>query len=61
MDEETMEKCHLKWTRILVKSSGRKALGQLLVVDREVVFVFQLWWEFSPWLTRVVVKGSFRI
>lgn len=61
MDEETMEKCHLKWTRILVKSSGRKALGQLLVVDREVVFVIQLWWEFSPWLTRVVFGGSFRI
>ncbi|RVW40406.1 Casein kinase II subunit alpha-1 [Vitis vinifera] len=55
MDEETMEKCHLKWTRILVKSSGRKAPGQLLVVDREVVFVIQLWWEFSPWLTRVAL------
>ena len=27
VDEEKVERCHLRWARILIKSSGRKVLG----------------------------------
>ena len=48
VDMETKDRHHLKWTRLLDKSSGRKALSKLTVVDRKDVFNVQLWWEVLP-------------
>lgn len=56
VDEEKVERCHLRWARILIKSSGRK----VLVVDREVVLAVQLRWEHLRWLMLVVSKGCSR-
>lgn len=60
VDVETEERHHLKWDRLLVKSSGRKVPTQLVVVDREDVFAIHLWWEVSPWLSTVVFMESCR-
>ena len=49
VDEETTERRNLKWARTLIKSSVRKTSSQLFVVDREVVYAAQLWWEILPW------------
>lgn len=60
VDEEKTERRHMKWARILLKSSGRNMSGKLLAVDREVVFAVQLWWEVPLCLTMVISMESCR-
>lgn len=46
--------------RLLVQSCGRKERNQVLVVDRDLVYSGQQWWEFGPYLSRVAPKGTLR-
>ncbi|RVW76065.1 hypothetical protein CK203_049184 [Vitis vinifera] len=57
---EVLGSAGLGLERLLVQSCGRKERNQVLVVDRDLVYSGQQWWEFGPYLSTVAPKGTLR-
>ena len=43
VDKETMGNRNLQWARVLIKTNGKKVLGELQVVVGDLFFLVNLW------------------
>ena len=58
LDKNTEKKTEVKWARMLIKVIGKTRPSVVNILEGPRAFEVQIWWEFSPWVTRVYPVSS---
>ena len=57
-DKNTEKKTEVRWARLLIKVVGKSRPSVVNILEGPRSFELQIWWEFSPWVTRVYPVSS---
>ena len=58
LDKNTEKKTEVKWARMLIKVVGKSRPSVVNILEGPRSFELQIWWEISPWVTRVYPVSS---